>query len=184
MTSVDEALDVARDKAADILNSEGRHPGHVALGVAFAVGFAVAATAVASQLVRPHRAEPEQRQMGKKPIVERPRGAVSLILPALFSATTLSALRIWNAPSGPERTAALRLWGLFQAVNAAWIAYRPHGRSLQMAAAMSSAGLAAAYAHEARKLDPSAGFMASPTGGAVRLGNLVDSKVSEEPALH
>lgn len=184
MSNIDDALDAARDKAADILNSEGRHPSHVALGLVLSVGFAVAATTLASQLVRPHQAEPGQRQTGKKPIVERPRGPVSLILPALCSATTLSVIRIWNAPSGPERTLALRLWGLFQAVNAAWIAYRPHGRVLQVAAAMSSAGLAAAYAHEARKLDPSAGFMASPTGGAVRLGNLVDSKARDEPTLH
>jgi hypothetical protein len=66
------------------------------------------------------------------------------------------------------------LWAAAQALNAVWIAMRPASRSLQIAAAMSSAGMAAAFAHEARKLDTPAGKVASPTGVGARLGNLFD----------
>jgi len=184
MSSIDEALDAARDHATGLLNSEGRDARHVATGALLTVGFAVVATALASALVRPHRPELEHIRDGKKPIVERPRGPISLVLPALISTTTLSGIRIWNAPESAERSRALGLWGMFQAVNALWIAFRPHSRWMQISAAMSSAGLAAAYAHEARKLDPQAGFIASPTGGAVRIGNLVSKKAGERPTLH
>ena len=78
------------------------------------------------------------------------------------------------------------LWAGAQAINAIWIALRPASRGMQIAAAMTSAGLAAAFAHEARKLDPKAGKLASPTGGGVRLGNLFDRKArgSTSPTLH
>lgn len=109
---------------------------------------------------------------------------MSLILPAVYSVTTLSAVRVWNAPSRPERTAALGLWAAAQALNAVWIAMRPASRGLQIAAAMSSAGLAAAFAHEARKLDERAGKLASPTGGRVRLANLIQRKADHQPTGH
>ena len=51
MASIDNALDDARDAATDFLNAEGRHAGHVALGVLLTVGFALAATAFASRVV-------------------------------------------------------------------------------------------------------------------------------------
>jgi translocator protein len=121
---------------------------------------------------------------GDRPITERPRGALSLILPAVFSATTLSAVRVWNAPSRPERTVAMGLWAAAQAVNAVWLALRPSTMRLQVLAAMSSAGLAAAFAHEARKLDEGAGKIASPTGAGVRLGNFLHRKDGDRPTVH
>ncbi|MGH6977741.1 MAG: tryptophan-rich sensory protein, partial [Brevundimonas sp.] len=153
MTSLDEALDTARDHAADFLNAEGRNWTHVAMGVALTAGFALAATTAASKLIRPQPRRALQPLSGDAPITERPRGPLSLILPAMFSATTLSAVRVWNAPARPERRTAISLWIAAQAVSAVWLAVRPTRRSTQIAAAMSSAGLAAAFAHEARKLD-------------------------------
>jgi tryptophan-rich sensory protein len=97
-------------------------------------------------------------------------------LPAVFSATTLSAVRVWNAPSNSTRTGAMVLWAGAQAINALWIALRPASRGMQIAAAMTSAGLAAAFAHEARKLDPGAGKLAAPTGGSVRVFNFLERK--------
>jgi hypothetical protein len=38
---------------------------------------------------------------------------------------------------------------------------------------MSSAGMAAAFAHEARKMDTRAGKMASPLGSGVRMANRI-----------
>ena len=184
MTSIEDALDTARDQAADFLNAEGRDWTHVALGVALTAGFALAATTAASKLIRPKPRRALQPLGGDAPITERPRGPLSLILPAMFSATTLSAVRVWNAPARPERRSAMALWLAAQAVSAVWLAVRPTQRTTQIVAAMSSAGLAAAFAHEARKLDPAAGKLASPTGRGVRLVNRAEARLREGPSLH
>jgi len=181
MSSIEDALDDARDAAADFLNADERDAGHVLLGVALTVGFALAATVFARATISPR---PDRMADDDAPITERPRGPLSLILPAVFSVTTLSAVRVWNAPARPERTAAMGLWAAAQALNAVWIAMRPAGRGLQIAAAMSSAGLAAAFAHEARKLDNRAGKLAAPTGGSVHLANLVQGKSSGHATVH
>jgi len=161
-------LDDVHDKATDLINARDRDGGHVLLGLGLTLGFAVTAATLAHLSIRP-------RSKGGKdqPITERPRGSLGLILPAMFSATTLSALRVWNAPPRPERTRALALWAAAQVLNGVWIALRPAGRGLQVAAAMSSAGMAAAFAHEARKMDRRAGKMASPIGSGVRLANRI-----------
>jgi translocator protein len=185
MSDIDDRLDDIRDAATEFLNADERDVGHVALGVAVTVGFALLATALASGVIGPRRRSFAQRRDGAGPVTERPRGAFSLVLPAVFSATTLSAVRVWNAPARPERTSAMILWAGAQAINAIWIALRPASRGMQIAAAMTSAGLAAAFAHEARKLDTRAGKLASPTGMGVRLGNVIDRKAKEAGAtLH
>ena len=173
--SIDDALDDAREAAADFLNAEGRHPGHVLLGVALTAGFALAATAFATRTLAPR---PRRLADDDAPITERPRGPLSLILPAVFSVTTLSAVRVWNAPRGRERSVAMGLWASAQTLNTVWIALRPASRNLQVAAAMSSAGLAAAFAHEARKLDPGAGKLAAPVGRGVHMVNVVEGKAT------
>lgn len=185
MTDLDETLDDVREAAAEFLNASERSVGHVALGVAVTVGFALLATALANRSIKPPRRTRAQLRDGAAPVAERPRGAFSLVLPAVFSATTLSAVRVWNAPARPERTTAMALWAGAQAVNAIWIALRPAGRAMQIAAAMTSAGLAAAFAHEARKLDPTAGRLANPTGRGVSFVNAVDRKAEAvQPTVH
>src|SRR5690606_33359685 len=129
------------------------------------------ATVVATRAVPPQTRSLSGARKREGPITERPRGPFSLILPAVFSATTLSALRVWNAPARPGRNAAMGLWAVAQAVTAARLAARPTGRRTHILAAMSSAGLAAAFAHEARKLDPGAARLAAPAGVGVRLAN-------------
>lgn len=184
MTSLENALDTARDQAADLLNAEGRSWRHVGLGLALTAGFALAATTAASKLIRPQPRRALQPLGGDAPITERPRGPISLILPAMFSATTLSAVRVWNAPARPERRSAMALWLAAQTVSALWLAARPTRLTTQVLAAMSSAGLAAAFAHEARKLDPGAGKLASPTGMGVRLANRAEARLRDRPTLH
>ena len=181
MPKIDETIDDARDAAAGFLNAHDRHPGHVLLGVALTVGFALAATAFARKTITPH---PQRLGEDDNPITERPRGPLSLILPAVFSATTLSAVRVWNAPSAKERNRAMGLWAAAQALNAVWIALRPASRGLQIAAAMSSAGMAAAFAHEARKLDVRAGKLAAPSGASVAIANMVTGKSKPQPTVH
>ncbi len=186
MTDLPETFDDAIDAAAEFLNADERDVGHVVLGVAVTVGFALLATAIATGVIGPRHRSARQALRGEGPVTERPRGAFSLVLPAVFSATTLSAVRVWNAPANPTRTAAMGLWAGAQAINAIWIALRPASRGMQIAAAMTSAGLAAAFAHEARKMDPKAGKLASPTGVGVRLGNMFDRKARDAtpPTLH
>lgn len=179
--SIDDALDDAREAAADFLNAEGRNAGHVLLGVALTAGFALAATVFATRALSPMR---DEALDDDAPITERPRGPLSLILPAVFSVTTLSAVRVWNAPPARARTVAMTLWAAAQALNAVWIALRPASRAMQIAAAMSSAGLAAAFAHEARKLDAPAGKLAAPGGVGTSLANMVQRKAEQRPTLH
>lgn len=180
MTDIDDILDDVGDAAGDFLNANERDIGHVVMGVALTLGFALGATLLARSTIRPRR----MHSGDDAPITERPRGPLSLILPAVFSVTTLSAVRVWNAPARPERTTAMGLWAAAQALNAVWIALRPTSRGLQIAAAMSSAGLAAAFAHEARKLDERAGKLASPMGGRVRLANFIERKAEHRPTVH
>lgn len=186
MTDIPETIDEVVDAAVGFLNADERDVGHVVLGVAVTVGFALLATALATGAIGPRRRSVRQIRHGEAPVTERPRGAFSLVLPAVFSATTLSAVRVWNAPASPTRTAAMGLWAGAQAISAIWIALRPASRGMQIAAAMTSAGLAAAFAHEARKMDSEAGKLASPTGTGIRLGNLFDRKVrnTSSPTLH
>jgi translocator protein len=179
MTSLDTAVDEVRDRAVDFLNSEGRSASHVALGVALTAGFALAATLLATRTIEPRARSLSNLKDKEGPVVERPKGPLSLILPAVFSATTLSAVRVWNAPNRPERKAAMGLWMAAQATNAVWLSVRPASRSLQILAAMTSAGLAAAFAHEARKLDDTAGSLASPMGAGVKLANRADKEAAD-----
>ena len=184
MTDIDDVIDDARDRATDFLNADGRSPAHVAIGLALTVGFALAATALAKRAITPRPAQLADARDGDAPITERPRGPLSLVLPAVFSATTLSAVRVWNAPPARERNVAIGLWAAAQALNAVWIALRPASRGLQVLAAMTSAGMAAAFAHEARKLDHDAGKLASPTGLGRHLANRIERRAAPSPTLH
>lgn len=165
MTEIDDAIDDVRDAATDFLNSEGRSVGHVVAGVVITAGFALLASGVASAALKSRTAS--RRRRGAQAITEQPQGAFSLILPAVFSATTLSAVRVWNAPPARERTNALGLWALAQTVNAVWLGLRPTSMWKQVLAAMSSAGLAAAFAYEARRLNEGPTHLPSP-GRAAR----------------
>ena len=182
--TLDDTIDDVREAAAEFLNSDGRSLGHVLLGAAVTAGFALFATALATGAITPRRT-PHHLRGEEGPITERPTGALSLVLPAVFSATTLSALRVWNAPTQPGRNRTLGLWALAQGVNALWLAARPASLRGQMVAAMSSAGLAAAFANHARRLDEGAGKIAAPTGAGVKLANLVERKIDEQrPTVH
>jgi len=178
MTTIDDVFDDVQDRASDLLNAEGRSSVHVATGIVLTVGFALLATAIASGSLKPKRTVKHLRDRAG-PVTEKPQGAFSLILPAVFSATTLSAVRVWNAPTSRERSLAMGLWFAAQTVNAIWLGLRPSSLRSQVAAAVSSAGLAAAFAHEARKLDDDAGKIASPTGAGVRVANFIQRKTDQ-----
>jgi benzodiazapine receptor len=178
MSAIDELIDDVQDQATDLLNSQGRSSAHVATGIVLTVGFALLATALASGTLKPKRTERHLRDRAG-PVMEKPRGAFSLILPAVFSATTLSAVRVWNAPASRERSLAMGLWVAAQTINAVWLGLRPASMRSQIAAAMSSAGLAAAFAFEARKLDDGAGKIAAPIGTGTRVANYIQRKTDQ-----
>lgn len=176
--TVEETLDEALYTAAGFVNAGDRPARHVALGLALTVGFALASAALAKGVVEPRRRSLAHAMAQEGAVTERPRGSLGLLIPAVFSATTLSALRVWNAPSRRERTRALALWAVAQAANAALLAFRPVSRVGQVAAAMTSAGLAAAFAHEARRVDVRAGKMAAPFGSTTRLANRIEDQAT------
>ena len=162
----------AREAVEDFLNAEGRGAGHVALGAAVVLGIGLTAAALSSRGAR----EVDRTGIRTAPghgVVEAPRSGLSALAPLMMSATTLSALRVWNAPNAPERRRALGLWAGLQLLNAGIIALRPRRFGGQVAAAMAAAGLTSAYAFEARKLDRRAGTIVQPAGGGVGMSNLI-----------
>ena len=154
------------ERVLSALNAGERESGHVVAGLALAAGMTLLTTWAATRLTTPAPGPA---------ITERPRGPFALILPAALSAGSLSLLRVWNAPRSRSRGAALRLWGAAQLTNALWLAVRPRSLAGQMLAAMSTAGMAAAFANRALQVDDAAGKLAAPLGGGVRLGNRLDA---------
>lgn len=172
-------LDTAQDKAEDFLNSHGRGPGHVALGAAVCLG-AAAVTALIAWKRSPTHANPRlERQFDRldKSPLEPPKSAYSLLWPALFSVMSLSALRIWNAPSGPERTRALALWGGLQGLNALWMYLSPRHRLAQMIASGSTVAATLFYARAAEKVDERSARLVAPYAGWVSFANLLSGQL-------
>ena len=145
-----------KDAAEQALNAEGRSLGHVSTGLIIALG-AVAATALVAA------ARPQPVAPGAEP--SRHPFARAL-WPALFSATTLAAVRIWNAPHSPARTRALWAWGGLQGLNLAWMGIRPRNKPMQIAAAGSVALATIAYTRAAAHVDQKAAGIVAPTGFA------------------
>ena len=116
-------LERGRDIAEHVLNAEDRDGRHVALGLAAVIGIgligALAATRGGQAVDRRRLA-----RGGDAEVVQAPKGLSSAAMPLILSVSTLSALRVWNAPASPARGAALRFWGVTQAVNALWLAIR------------------------------------------------------------
>lgn len=165
-------LERGRDIAEHVLNAEDREARHVALGLALAIGVGVLGALAATR--GGHMVDRRRLARGDDPeVVQAPKGLSSAALPLILSVSTLSALRIWNAPASPGRTRALGLWAGLQALNAAAMALHPRRFGQQMAAALLTAGLTTAYAHEAGKLDQRAGGIAFPRWGRVGLSNLM-----------
>lgn len=174
-----DLMDTARDKAEEWLNSEGRSPGHVAAGAAVCVA-AAAITALIAWKRSPNAANPRiNREFDRldKSSLEPPKSAYSVLWPALFSVMTLSALRVWNAPSGPQRTRALSLWGGLQAINALWMFLRPTQRVAQVAAALTTFGATMLYAREVEKVDARSAKLIAPYAGWVGFANLLNGEV-------
>jgi len=172
-------LDAARDKAEEFLNSEGRSAGHMALGAALFVT-AAAVTALIAWRRSPTDANPElahEFDRLDKSSMEPPKSAYAFLWPALFSVLTLSAFRIWNAPSSRDRTAALSLWGVLQGTNAVWMWLSPRHRLAQVLSALSTVVTTMAYARAAEKVDARSGRLVAPYAGWVSFANLLNTEL-------
>ncbi|RYF93760.1 MAG: hypothetical protein EON95_07835 [Caulobacteraceae bacterium] len=144
-------------EVSEQLNAEGQDPAHVAMGLAICLGAVAAVTLLGSRQGRQPAApgaEPSRSQLGK------------LIWPAITSTGTIAALRVWNAPDGPERGRALALWGATQALGLFWMKRRPEGFRLQLVAALTTAAVTALYARAALAVDEKAARLIAPTGFA------------------
>src|SRR5690349_7176891 len=97
----------AQDKLEETLNAQGRSRGHVVAGLLVCLGCVAATAAVAA-------ARPQPVAPGARPSRHT---AVRAVWPALFSVTTLAALRVWNAPDSAPRTRALSLWAGLQGLS-------------------------------------------------------------------
>ncbi len=148
--------DKAQDKATEALNAEGRSASHVAIGAGVAVvliGLTAALSARRAPALAPG-GEPVRNPVAKA------------VWPAVFSMTTLAALRVWNAPASKARTQALGWWGVLQVSNVLLTLWRPTGKAGQVAAATATAGLTTMYAHVAAEVDQKAASVAAPSGFA------------------
>lgn len=180
----------ARDAVDDIANSRGRSTRHLLVGLGLTAG-AVLASALIARANSPIPDNPEAEHEYdhlKKPGFSPPKAAFGLIWPPLFLALTLSGLRVWNAPSSPERTQALTLWGTVQALNAVWMALGPRRLGGQLTAAVVSLGTSAAYAWRAKQVDAPAAGMVTPYIGWIGFANVLTGELwrrnRSAPTLH
>jgi hypothetical protein len=144
------------DKIEEALNAEGRSRSHVALGLLICLGCVGATAAIAAS--RPQPPAPGAR-------VEKKSSPLRAIWPALFSVTTLAAVRVWNAPSSPQRTRALGLWGGLQGLNVLWMILGPRDKVTRIVAGLSTAGMTALYARAASDVDAKAASLVAPAIG-------------------
>jgi benzodiazapine receptor len=149
--------------------------GHVLLGLLLAAG-AVATAELIAHRQRSAADDPDfmsDYAEIQAPMANPRKAAFAVIWPSMFTALTISGLRVWNSPSGPTRTRALTLWGLVQGFSAAWMALGPKRVGGRVAAAVASVGAGAVYAYHASKVQPPPGGAAAPTAGWMGLATLL-----------
>jgi tryptophan-rich sensory protein len=151
----------------DLINARGRSSAHVLEGVALAAGAVLLAAAVTAR----RRGAPRA-----------PARLIGGVWPSVGLALGVSGLRVWNAPSGPERDRALTLWGALQLASAIAALINPRRRTAQLLAAAGALGAGAGYAAAARKVDPASGALVSPYLGWSSLTSAVASRLRHEPA--
>ena len=100
----------------------------------------------------------------RKPPYQPPSGVFGPVWTALYGMIAASGARVYQAPRSPERTRALMLWGTQLALNATWSAIffgarRPKAALDEIVVLLVAI---AAYAQQARKVDPMAARLVVP----------------------
>lgn len=143
-------------------DTRGPRP-HAALALA-GFGLATAATAALGAAATQRSVNSPWYALLRKPPFQPPRQAFGPVWTALYALMAASAWRVWRAPSSPERTRALALWGGQLVLNGVWswlfFGARKPAAALVEIGALGAA--IAAYAREARKVDPLAAWMVAP----------------------
>lgn len=163
----------------DALNAEGRSGTHVASGLAILTAVGLAAAVVAYGAA-PTRAKPLERVREatlRKPAFQPSQHTVAAASSAKFVLLGLSGLRVWNAPPSPDRTRALGLWGLIQAIQGLSVLAGAKEQSLRLAADLGSAIASLAYAQEAKKVDTGAATIIAPYASWAAFASLVTAEV-------
>ena len=130
-------------------------------------GFAAvaAATAAGGALVGPARPATLRWYDGlAKPPFQPPRQAFGPVWSVLYATIAVSGWRTWRRPDSPERTRALRLWGVQMAANAAWTplffgARRPRPALADLTVQLAST---VGYVATASRVDRPAAAMLAP----------------------
>jgi tryptophan-rich sensory protein len=170
---------LVRGAVDSLANSRGRSARHLLIGLGLTAG-AIALSALVARMNAPPEEEWEVYSDYEEPVpveAKPPPKVFGMVWPPLYLALTLSGLRIWNAPRSPERTQALTLWGVVQALNAVWMALGPKRLGGGLAAAVASLGTAAAYVWRARQVDPPAASIVAPYVGWIGFANVLTDEL-------
>ena len=168
-----------RGAVDSLANSRGRSARHLLIGVGLTAG-AVALSALVARLNSAPQEDWEVYSDYEEPVRIEPKAppkVFAMIWPPLYLALTISGLRIWNAPRSAERTQALTLWGVVQALNAAWMALGPRRLGGGLATAIASLGTAGAYVWRARQVDPPAASLVAPYIGWIGFANVLNEEL-------
>jgi translocator protein len=175
-----------RGAVDSLANSRGRSTQHILIGVGLTVG-AVAISALVARMNAPVEDNYEvysDYEEDAQPETKPPSRLFVAVWPPLFTALTLSGLRIWNAPSSAARTQALTLWGMAQALNAVWMALGPKRLGGQLATSIASFGTALAYVWRARQVDPPSASLVGPYVGWIGFANVLTDELWRKAPEH
>lgn len=176
LQKVERALDAALD---DTLNARGRSAAHVAGGMALIAGVMLA-SAVVAYMEGPSEANPKERakldSLDKSPL-QPDKKSFSAVSPPMFLLLTLSAVRIWNAPSSPARSRALGIWVGIQVMHAVTLAVGVKHQTAQLIANIVTMLGGVAYAREAKDADPPSAAIIAPYVSWMAFGSLLAAEL-------
>ncbi|MEO7455334.1 MAG: TspO/MBR family protein [Gemmatimonadaceae bacterium] len=150
-------------------------------GVALAAFVAVTAIAPAIG-IRQSPANPRiarwYRGLAKPPFTP-PSAAFGPVWTTLYALIAASGWRVWRAPSSPERTRALVLWGVQQALNTAWspLFFGEQRIVAALADIILLDASATAYALAARRVDKPAAAMMIPYLAWLSLATALNAEI-------
>lgn len=153
-------IHAVRGSIDSVLNSRDRDLRHMGQGLLLAAGAFVVSSALARfasmEFKEEHGREDEDGTI---------KAPFSAIWPPLFMALCASAVRVWNAPAGRERKAALTLWSVVQGLNLAWMVLGPRRFGGSTGAQIASAAASLLYLRTLERVDHRAAAWVSPFVG-------------------
>jgi benzodiazapine receptor len=142
------------------MTAAGPSRGTKILAAAAFGGLTVAASALGARVSKPKLWYRSLRKSKATP----PSWLFGPVWTALYAAIASSGYRAWSRPASPERSRALKLWGLQLLLNAAWSPLFFGARKPKAAAAVVGALVPAiaAYSLTTRKVDKPASALMLP----------------------